>query len=73
VLAVLAASLGYVLLLPRLGHPVAATLVTLAVLQMMRLHGWALKLAVALALGFGSHYVFAVVLGVPLPTGLWFE
>ncbi len=73
VLAILALSLGYALLLPWLGHPVAASLIILAVLQLMRLRGWALKLAVALGLGLGSHYLFAVVLGVPLPTGLWFE
>lgn len=71
-LAVLAASLGYVILLPRLGHPVAATLVTLAVLQMMQLRGWALKLGLSLVIGLGSYYLFAVMLGVPLPGGIWF-
>ncbi len=73
VLAVLALGLSYALLLPWLGHPVAASLITLAVLQLMRLQGWALKLGLALGLGLGSYYLFAVVLGVPLPTGLWFE
>lgn len=72
VLAVLAASLGYVLLLPRLGHPVAGTLVTLAVLQVMQLRGWVVKLSLSLLIGLGSYYLFALVLGVPLPTGIWF-
>jgi putative tricarboxylic transport membrane protein len=73
VLAVLAASLGYFLLLPRLGHPVSATLVTLAVLQIMSLQGWVLKLGFSLAIGLGSYYLFSVLLGVPLPAGIWFR
>ena len=72
VLGVLAASLGYVLLLPRLGHPVAATLVTLVVLQMMQFRGWVVRLTLSLVIGLGSYYLFAVLLGVPLPTGIWF-
>jgi len=70
-LALVAASVGYVVLLPYAGHPVAGTLVTLAALQVMGLRGWPLKLALALAVGLGSHYLFAVVLGVPLPRGAW--
>ena len=72
VLGVLAASLGYVLLLPHLGHPVAGTLVTLAVLQMMQFRGWVVRLTLSLVIGLGSYYLFAVLLGVPLPTGIWF-
>jgi hypothetical protein len=72
VLGVLAASLGYVLLLPHLGHPVAGTLVTLAVLQMMQLRSWVVKLTLSLVIGLGSYYLFAVLLGVPLPAGIWF-
>lgn len=72
VLGVLAVSLGYVLLLPRLGHPVAATLVTLVVLQMMQFRGWVVRLTLSLVIGLGSYYLFAVLLGVPLPTGIWF-
>jgi hypothetical protein len=32
---------------------------------------WVVKIAGALAIGVGSHYVFAKLLGVPLPTGIW--
>lgn len=73
VLSIVGVSLGYVLLLHQVGHPVAGTLVTLAVLQVMGLSRWTLKLGLALALGLGSHYLFAVLLGVPLPTGNWFR
>jgi hypothetical protein len=72
VLAILLPTVGYVLLLPWLGHPLAATLLLLAVLNVMgmRKH-WALKLAVAAAIGLASYYVFGVLLGVPLPRGAW--
>lgn len=70
-LALLAASLGYVILLPYLGHPLAGALVTLVVLHVMGLRRWPLKVGLALVVGLGSHYLFTVVLGVPLPVGIW--
>lgn len=71
VIAMLAPTAGYVLLLPYVGHPVAGTLLTVAVLHTMGMRGWLAKIAVALAIGLGSHYVFAKLLGLPLPTGIW--
>ncbi len=71
VILMLAPTAGYVVLLPYLGHPLAGSLLTLAVLHTMGMRRWATKIAVALAIGLGSHYVFAKLLGVPLPTGLW--
>jgi putative tricarboxylic transport membrane protein len=71
VIALLAATAGYVFLLPYLGHPVAGTLLTLAVLHTMGMRRWPAKIGVALAIGIGSHYIFARLLGVPLPTGIW--
>jgi hypothetical protein len=67
----LAPTAGYVVALPYLGHPVAGTLLTLAVLHTMGTRRWVVKIAGALAIGVGSHYVFAKLLGVPLPTGIW--
>lgn len=72
-IALVAASLGYVLLLPYIGHPLAGTVVTLVALELMGQRGWPLKIGLALAVGLGSHYLFAVVLGVPLPRGIWFD
>ncbi len=69
IVAIMAAVLGYAGLLPYLGHPVAATLVALVVLQVMGARDWRLKLGQALLLGLGSYYLFALVLGVPLPLG----
>lgn len=71
VIAMLGPTAGYVALLPYFGHPVAGTLLTLAVLHVMGMRRWPAKIAVALAIGLGSHYVFAKLLGVPLPTGIW--
>lgn len=73
VLAILGPTAGYVLLLPWLGHPLAGTLLMLGVLHVMGMRRrWLLKIAVAAAIGLGSHYVFTVLLGVPLPRGAWF-
>lgn len=73
VLAILAAVAAYMLLLPNLGHPLSGALVVLVVLQVMRLPNWPLKIGLALLVGLGSYYVFAVLLGVPLPRGMWFD
>jgi putative tricarboxylic transport membrane protein len=70
-MAILGSTAGYAVLLPYLGHPLAATLLTLVVLHAMGLRTWSAKIAVALTVGLGSQYVFAVLLGVPLPTGFW--
>ena len=69
--AILVPTAAYAVLVPYLGHPLAGTLLTLAVLHAMGLRGWALKIGLALAVGLGSQYVFGVLLGVPLPVGLW--
>ncbi len=70
VLSIAAASIGYVVLLTRIGHPLAATLVTLVALRVMNMQRWLVAVAVALAIGIGSYYLFAVVLDVPLPSGI---
>lgn len=71
-LAVLAASLAYALLLPYLGHPFIATLITLVVLQVMGVRSWPLKITLALLIGLGSYYLFGKLLAVPLPVGVLF-
>ena len=71
-LFVLAASLAYGLLLPYLGHPFIATLVTLVVLQVMGVRSWPLKITIALLIGIGSYYLFGKLLAIPLPMGVLF-
>jgi hypothetical protein len=62
---------AFVLLLPWLGYPVVSF--GLVALLLRRLGGmrWTLTLATALLSAVGSHYVFAVLLSVPLPRGLF--
>lgn len=71
VLVLVGAVFGYALALPYAGHPLAGSLVTLVGLQVMGLAGWPLKIGLAVAAGLVSHYLFATVLGVPLPRGAW--
>jgi putative tricarboxylic transport membrane protein len=73
VVAIVTSALGYVLLLPYLGHPIAGALLSLVVLQVMGLANWFLKVGIAVAVGLISFYLFATLLGTPLPTGIWFE
>jgi MFS family permease len=60
---------GFCLLLPWTGYPVAALLFTGLLLRGLGA-GWMAALAVALPSALASYYVFAVLLGVPLPRGL---
>lgn len=70
-LAILLASLGYIVLLPYVGHSIAGTLSVLVVLRAMGVKRWLPAVVLAVAMGLGSYYLFGVILGVPLPTGIW--
>lgn len=72
VLTLVVLTCGYILLLPYLGHPIAGSLVTFGVLQIMGLPRWWLRAGLAVAVAVASHYLFAGLLGVPLPAGPWF-
>jgi putative tricarboxylic transport membrane protein len=65
------AFMGYICLLPYIGYPVGATLLNLVILYEMGLSRWSLKFGLALILGVGSYYLFTILLGVPLPKGIW--
>lgn len=70
-LAVLAASLIYVVALPYLGHLITSAGVMMVVLHVMGMRSWLLKIGLALVIGIGSLYLFSVILGVPLPRGIF--
>lgn len=70
-LAVLGATLSYILLLPYLGHALAASLLTLAVLHSMGRSSWPVKIMLSFAVSLASYYVFVLLLGIPLPPGVW--
>ncbi len=71
VLVIAGGGMGYVFLLPVVGHPVAGGMVTLIVLQAMKLPSWPLKIGLSAANGVGSFFLFSTLLGVPLPLGFW--
>jgi putative tricarboxylic transport membrane protein len=67
--AILAASLFSVLGLERLGYRLTVFLVLAFLLGAIEKRGWMLSLALALAMSFGSFFLFYTVLRVPLPEG----
>lgn len=71
VMGVVAALGAFCLLLPWLGYAVAALGLLLAILPLFGLARWGMTAAVALVATVASYYLFAVVLGVPLPAGVW--
>ena len=64
---------AYGLALPYLGHMIAGTLLAFAVLHVMALRSWPVKIALSLGIGVGSYVLFGMVLGVPFPSGILFE
>jgi hypothetical protein len=69
--AVTAAGLvGFCLFLPWLGYHVASFAFVALLLYRLGGGGWATAIAIAAASAGVSYYVFAVLLGVPLPRGL---
>jgi putative tricarboxylic transport membrane protein len=60
---------AYCFLLPWIGYPLAAFLFTGLLLRTLSAR-WIPALAIALASALASYYVFAMLLGVPLPTGV---
>jgi len=71
--AILVAILAYILLLPYVGHSIAATLLILVALQAIGGQRWPMKIVLSVAIGFGSYYLFNTLLGTTLPRGIWFE
>jgi hypothetical protein len=64
---------GFCLLLPWIGYPLAAFLFVGLLLKRLGGGGWTAALAVALLAAAASYYLFAVLLGVPLPRGVWLD
>jgi putative tricarboxylic transport membrane protein len=73
VAATMAALVGFCLVLPWVGYPVAAFLFTAVLLRSLGARGWIGPVVAALLASAGSYYLFAVLLGVPLPKGVLFD
>ena len=61
---------GFCLLLPWIGYPLAALLFVAVLLRQLGT-AWRGALLAAMISAEGSYYVFAILLGVSLPRGLW--
>jgi hypothetical protein len=61
---------GFCLLLPWIGYPLVALLFVAVLLRQLGT-AWPGALLAAVISAEGSYYVFAVLLGVSLPRGLW--
>ncbi|MBV1798460.1 tripartite tricarboxylate transporter TctB family protein [Siccirubricoccus sp. G192] len=68
-LAVLAALLFYILLVPWLGQMLTATLLTTLVARLLRGGSWWPALLAGVAVGLGSQWLFVGLFQVPLPRG----
>jgi hypothetical protein len=64
-----AALVGFCLLLPWAGYPACAFLFVALLLRRLGGGGWASVVLTAALSALLTYYVFAVLLGVPLPTG----
>jgi putative tricarboxylic transport membrane protein len=73
VVSLAAATGAYAVLLPLVGHPLSGGLLTFIALTIMGLRPWWRALVLAIVLTAVSHYLFTVLLGVPLPAGRWIE
>jgi hypothetical protein len=69
VITAVAALVGFCLLMPWLGYPACAFAFVALVMRRLGDSGWTGVLLTALVSALGSHYLFAVLLGVPLPRG----
>ena len=71
VTGVVVALAAFCLLLPWLGYGVASLGLLLVILRLFGLARWRVTGAVALLATAASYYLFAVLLGVPLPAWPW--
>ncbi|HET7875833.1 MAG TPA: tripartite tricarboxylate transporter TctB family protein [Methylomirabilota bacterium] len=71
VAGIVAALAAFCFLLPWLGYGVTALGLLLTLLRLFGLKRWGAVAAAALVATLASYYLFAVILGVPLPAGRW--
>jgi hypothetical protein len=62
----------FCLLFPYAGYPAMAFIFVAGLLRRLRM-SWPVAIAIGLVSAVASYQLFAVLLGVPLPRGLWFD
>jgi putative tricarboxylic transport membrane protein len=73
VMATAAALVGFCLLVPWLGYPICALAFVAVLLRRLGGTRWPGALVTAALSAAISYYVFAVLLAVPLPRGVWLD
>jgi putative tricarboxylic transport membrane protein len=73
VLVTALALVGFCLLVPWLGYPICAALFVALLLRRLGGTPWPGAVATAVLSAATSYYVFAVLLAVPLPRGVWLD
>lgn len=71
VAGVTGAMVAFCLALPRDGYGLAVLGLLIVLLRLLGARRWTVIVVVALLATAGSYYLFAVMLGVPLPAGPW--
>jgi putative tricarboxylic transport membrane protein len=71
VIATIAALVGFCATLGWIGYPAAAFLFTAVLLKSLGGGQWTRVILAALLAAAASYYLFGVLLGVPLPRGVW--
>ncbi len=73
VLSIVIACVGYVIVVPIIGHMASGALIAFAVLQVMHLNPLPLRIVLSIVFGVVSYYLFAEMLGVPMLIGSLFD
>ena len=69
--AVVGGCITYVIIMPQLGHLIAAGLVSLVALRAMAEFRWSTSIAIAAGIALSSYLLFSIVLKVPFPREIW--
>lgn len=69
--AVMGGCITYVIIMPQLGHLIAAGLVSLVALRAMAEFRWSTSIAIAAGIALSSYLLFSIVLKVPFPREIW--
>jgi O-antigen ligase len=70
--AVMGSCIAYVIVMPNLGHLIAAGLVSLVALRAMAEFRWPTSIAIAAGIALGSYVLFILVLKIPFPREIWY-
>lgn len=68
-LGVIVSLFGYVALTSLVGHLIASTLMSLALVHLIKPGSWLRTIVAGLAISLSAYALFVILLGVPLPAG----